>query len=165
MNAVIYHWKCDEIDDRGWGCAYRSFQSAASRLGYTISMRQMVDFYGIQQVEPAMMHPFIPSGVEPKTYLWLKTPGGKENMKSTTPQQYTYRLRHTLGILRLLMEHTLVINNGVFVYCLYRDEHGYFLLDPRTTDPRKVRRKLPDVSAFLDHVNCWMILALKVRSI
>lgn len=170
----LYHYHCDDIDDRGWGCVFRSLQNAVALLGQRVSMRAMVDKFGKAWIEPAMLTPFIPSELESKTFLWLD-PNHKDaecEMLRTTPKDYDVLL-HARGshmrmfgagiILQLLDTFSvLVIDNGVLAYCVYREGPGkYYILDPHTTELDKVRRRLEKPVGFMEHCKCWMVIALK----
>lgn len=173
---AIYHYCCDDIDDRGWGCVFRSFQNAAEILGSHVSMKAMVKHFGEEWLEPPLLVPWIPAELSGNTFLWLRPQDSDAecDMLRTTRKDYDVQL-HARGtgmriygsasILHLFdVYDTLVIDNGMLAYCLVREGPGrYYILDPHNTVASKVRRKLEKPVDFLAHCRCWMVLALKRR--
>nr|XP_057924597.1 inactive Ufm1-specific protease 1 [Doryrhamphus excisus]XP_057924598.1 inactive Ufm1-specific protease 1 [Doryrhamphus excisus] len=52
-----YHYGCDGLDDRGWGCGYRTIQTMSSWLGHNLKVqkRPPPSFQDIQQALVSMM--------------------------------------------------------------------------------------------------------------
>lgn len=161
-----FHYRCDEIDDRGWGCVFRSMQNATYLLGCAVSMRDMVHFFGISWIEPAMLIPFLPECTEGKTYLYLKNSDATKRMKYTVPAQYHYRLKNLSDLLHLARTgYQLVIDDGTLAFCLNYNNLTYWLIDPHTTDSSCAPKKLSDPLQFLARSDCWMVLAIKKKGI
>lgn len=161
----LFHYHCDEIDDRGWGCVFRSMQNATYLIAARpVSMRSMVDRFGPSWIEPAELVPFVPRSMMSQTWLYTKTSTAHYLMARTFPHQYEFHTHKVADLLSLpLNEFYLVVDNGVFAYCLYHHDHEYWLIDPHTTDPRLARRSLSDAVEFLSRSDCWMVLAIKKR--
>lgn len=53
-NYQYYHYCCDGVDDRGWGCGYRTLQTVCSWIQHQISGRDVPKLREIQQALVAM---------------------------------------------------------------------------------------------------------------
>ena len=160
---LIYHYCCDNIDDRGWGCVFRSTLNAVAQSGSSMSMDRMIDKFGRKWIEPAMTMTVIPSSLIADTYLLLQTPDAHLDMRLTMKSDYKIHLAYAFDVLILLEKYNaLVIDNGVLCYCLCRhDNNSFYILDPHTTSKNNVVHTLDAPLQFLEHCRCWMILAVK----
>ena len=50
-----HHYNCDGVDDRGWGCGYRSLQTMCSWLKYKKITRKTEQVPSIQQIQDALV--------------------------------------------------------------------------------------------------------------
>jgi hypothetical protein len=158
----IYHYCCDNIDDKGWGCVFRSLQNAVTTFGGTVSMRDMVTEFGEMWIEPAMVIHYIPNHIQWQTYLWLHSKESEHSMLYTSPNQYRVHLGELREILLLLCRYQiLLIDNGTLSYCMYKDSDTICILDPHTQVASEVKRTLSNPIEFLSRNDCWMIIAFR----
>ena len=158
---MFRHYNCDEYEDEGWGCCYRSMQNACLLHNKDVKMSDIVETPG-SWVEPAELLKFVPSSLSYSTYLWMKTPEALQQMRSTTPEDYEQVLNKAELLPTLYncaKTSALLMDDGMRAYCVFYS-NGWILLDPHTTDPETVVRPIPNIGSFLMAHNLWMIAAI-----
>lgn len=161
-----YHYNCDEFNDTGWGCVYRSFQNALYLLDYQISMRDLVRQFGSDRwIEPALLRACIPRGFNIKLLLWFAKPHFLKQMLCTTPEDYDHVVPSQNNnqlyceIYDLAKDHVFVVDNGTYSYCIFYI-NGWKLLDPHVQHRSCVLKEIINLNMWLNQSSLWMVLAI-----
>lgn len=175
-----YHYRCDEIDDSGWGCVYRSAQNAFQICGITPpTMRELVNDKKTHQMDSAIDRSNSGSmwtepaniadtslrihvDVNQSLLLYAKTNGDYTRMMFSKPSDYdvkTYDVHHLLYVITEASHAggACVIDNGTSGFCVQSfDKKTIHIWDPHTTDMHSVKktRSIDWLSSF----NLWMVL-------
>lgn len=122
---AAFAWKHYTEVDLGWGCVYRSFQNAMLATRHEVpSLEALMDAVDARAlalppehwIEPAMLRGVAPAGSRLGHVAWPLAPALK-----TTVDEYPEELTsEELFALAMTGDWAVVLDDGVFGYCLYR---------------------------------------------
>lgn len=169
---AYYHYNCDDIDDNGWGCVYRSCQNALKLQGLKVPSISSMMNKGVKNnyskwIEPAQLSVLFENNNEVMTdkCIYLENTDNIRKMQFTKPEDYDTifsdkcKFKNWL-IQRLSDSYSIIVDDGIFGYCLYQD----LIFDPHTMNPNDVTRNF-DLEEFCSNITCCMAYALKKNNI
>ncbi len=148
-----FHYECDGVQDRGFGCTYRSIQNAQQILGEPIlSLKAIQERTGVAfrtWLEPID----VLACMSPSINLELVIHG---RPGQTRGSRECYR-EVDLNELVLLIQsaQVCIVDNGTYTYAI--TDQGQTLLDPHTTVADQVARPIPSLNTFLKRSSGWMV--------
>lgn len=158
----LYGYGCDDEDDAGWGCVYRSVQNAQSSLGLgVLSVEALVHSIGRpwgSWSEPADFVPVLQSqGARVHAFL-----AGAPDMRLTKRAQYfdgvafpsAAQFAEYLIAASQDPSKAFVLDDGVSGFAVLR---GVFV-DPHSVPPRVTRITDPVTQTMLRRASGWMVL-------
>lgn len=166
----MFFYECDEFKDAGWGCCYRSFQNLLGLYGCKLSMKDLFTRMGgdlsrnprLLWREPAEFIKCVPERFVSFSYLWVKTSDDIAHMLRTTPGEYVRLHGDIQKVVANLVNlfGAVLLDNGIYAYCLWREGKEWKLADPHVFRRDKVVRTLPNLAVLLLGSPCWMLLSL-----
>lgn len=183
------HYACDDVDDCGWGCVYRSFQNACLVVGVPPpSMRVLVpamaSLLGRSRgtwIEPAHVRTYVETHWNHTTArISVRTelvPGGTVDVgvlsrvpRISEASDYGARpfTKKMLDAWLCDDDHSpraAVVDDGVKGYCIFYDRRrkAFICLDPHTTDAGRVVEKFKTLDDFLGRAMGWMVAMIERR--
>lgn len=166
MKMQWCHYNCDEFNDVGWGCVFRSYQNAMHLLGYRSEMKVLVGIFGSGNwIEPAMLLPCVPTTLTAELLLWFEKPQDIRRMFKTKPEDYdriiSSQFEHGLidEFTKLAKDHVFIVDDSQRCYSVFFS-NGWKILDPHALHHSNVLSEIDDLQKWLERSSLWMIMAI-----
>lgn len=186
MEFKTFYYGCDGVKDHGWGCSYRNLQTILSAYGRNTTIPTIDELLMYFRNKNVVRHNMIvPSlWIEPqhiRMYLQEKHKFSGQHvlvapMGLASASKYLLKTKVddfdvTYYNTKLLMDEIhnyfeketlpIVIDNGIYSYCIHRRGDGYVLIDPHVEGENHVREI--DVLKFLGN-ETWMVYLPKCQN-